>query len=242
MNNSEHTIIRYSLITKKNPREIVMLRGTGCQWRKCRFCDYHLDFSKDVTKNYQLNHSILTQVTGKFHRLEVINSGSFVDLDEATLLQIESICLERQIKDLHFECHWMHRNEVIPLRERFEKIGINVHIKTGVETFDTLFRETVLCKGFDIATPSILANYFDEVCLLQGISGQTVTSMRDDIETGLAHFQRVCVNIMVENSTQVKPDSDVIKAFYNFVYPHYKENDRIDILLENTDFGVGSTT
>ena len=40
--------VRYSVITEKNPREIVMLRGSGCKWRRCRFCDYHLDFSKDV--------------------------------------------------------------------------------------------------------------------------------------------------------------------------------------------------
>ena len=34
---------RYSVITEKNPREIVLLRGAGCAWRRCRFCDYHLD-------------------------------------------------------------------------------------------------------------------------------------------------------------------------------------------------------
>ena len=40
--------IRYSVIEDKNPREIVMLVGDGCKWRKCRFCDYHLDSSKDI--------------------------------------------------------------------------------------------------------------------------------------------------------------------------------------------------
>ena len=34
--------VRYSKITEKNPREIVMLVGNGCKWRKCRFCNYHL--------------------------------------------------------------------------------------------------------------------------------------------------------------------------------------------------------
>ena len=32
--------VRYSVIKEKNPREIVMLVGDGCKWRKCRFCDY----------------------------------------------------------------------------------------------------------------------------------------------------------------------------------------------------------
>ena len=31
----------------------------------------------------------------------------------------------------------------------------------------------------------------------------------------------------------------VIKEFLNEVYPKYKNNKRVDILLNNTDFGVG---
>lgn len=31
----------------------------------------------------------------------------------------------------------------------------------------------------------------------------------------------------------------VIKEFLNEVYPKYKDNKRVDILLNNTDFGVG---
>ena len=69
--------IRYSVIEDKNPREIVMLVGDGCKWRKCRFCDYHLDSSKDIEANFQLNKQVLSNVTGKFGELEVINSGSF---------------------------------------------------------------------------------------------------------------------------------------------------------------------
>lgn len=30
---------RYSVIEDKNPREIVLLRGRGCAWKRCRFCD-----------------------------------------------------------------------------------------------------------------------------------------------------------------------------------------------------------
>ena len=76
---------RYAVITEKNPREIVMLRGHGCSWRRCRFCDYHLDSSTDETANFTLNREQLLKVTGVHGKLEVINSGSFVDLDEQTL-------------------------------------------------------------------------------------------------------------------------------------------------------------
>ena len=82
---------------------------------------------------------------------------------------------------------------------------------------------------------------FDEVCLLQGLEGQAEESMKQDIELGLEYFERVCVNIMVENSTKIKPDETVIKTFVDKVYPLYKNNDRVDILLVNTEFGVGGT-
>ena len=73
--------VRYSVITEKNPREIVMLRGNGCKWRRCRFCDYHLDFSRDTAANFAINEAALSQVRGLYGKLEVINSGSLMDLD-----------------------------------------------------------------------------------------------------------------------------------------------------------------
>ena len=45
---------------------------------------------------------------------------------------------------------------------------------------------------------------------------------------------------MVENSTKIKPCAAVIEAFLQQVYPLYKDNERVDILLNNTDFGVGA--
>ena len=44
---------------------------------------------------------------------------------------------------------------------------------------------------------------------------------------------------MIENGMPIKPDEKVIKEFLNEVYPKYKDNKRVDILLNNTDFGVG---
>ncbi|MDE7417761.1 MAG: radical SAM protein [Lachnospiraceae bacterium] len=233
------SLTRYSEITEKNRREIVLLRGSGCKWRRCTFCDYHLDFSLDKDSNFSLNQKVLKQVTGKYGKLEVINSGSFVDLDNRTVQLIVETCIEKKIAEIHFECHWMHRDSVAALRKIFAAHGIQVKIKIGVETFDNQYREQVLHKGIDETSPAKIAACFDEVCLLFGLDGQTEDSMLYDIETGLANFERVCINIMVENTTKIQPDSSVIDIFMKKLYPVYKDNKRIDILLNNTDFGVG---
>lgn len=234
-------MIRYSVITEKNPREIVLLRGAGCVWKKCTFCDYHLDASPDAAANFALNHAVLSNVTGKFGRLEVINSGSFCDLDEQTMQEIERVCQEKKIKTIHFECHWIHRKEIPALRARFDAIGVQIRMKIGVETFDRTYREEVLHKGIGVSDPTEIAELFDECCLLFGLGGQNTESMQRDVEIGLANFDRVCVNVMVENSTEVKPDPEVIRAFCAHIEPQYRDNPRVDILMENTDFGVGGT-
>lgn len=230
---------RYSMLNEKNPREIVLLRGNGCKWRRCRFCDYHVDFSLDEQENYQLNSSVLAQVTGKWGRLEVINSGSFCDLDAATVDEIIRVCLAKNITCLYFESHWLHRDLITDWKARFAALGITVKLKIGVETFDSIFRESYLDKGMGNASPQEIAAYFDQVCLLQGLAGQSKASMLEDIETGLQYFDRVCVNIMVANTKPILPDPRVIQIFKQEIYPLYRDNDRVDILLNNTDFGVG---
>lgn len=230
---------RYSVIEEKNPREIVLLRGNGCKWRRCRFCDYHVDFSLDEQENFLLNQRVLQQVTGKFKRLEVINSGSFCDLNEQTMAEIIRVCQKKNINCIYFECHWQHREQIAPLKKLFAAAGITVKLKIGVETFDSIFRESYLDKGMDKASPENIAEYFDQVCLLMGLPGQTEESMLGDIALGLKYFERVCVNIMVQNTKPVLPDPKVIKLFKEKVYPLYADNPRVDILLNNTDFGVG---
>ena len=160
--------VRYSVIEDKNPREIVMLVGDGCKWRKCRFCDYHLDSSLDIEANYKINKEVLEQVTGLYNELEVINSGSFVDLDEKTISLIKKICLEKNIKTIHFECHYMHKDAVKEFKKKFENISVECIIKLGLETFDYNLRENILIKGIEEKNPKEIAKYFDEINLLQG--------------------------------------------------------------------------
>lgn len=230
---------RYSIISQKNSREIILLRGNGCKWRRCRFCDYHLDYSRDEEENFRLNKAEIEKVTGIYGTLEVINSGSFTDLDHKTMQAVLDKCLEKKIGQLHFECHWMHRDKIKDIKKFFREYGITVKIKIGVETFDALFRESYLDKGITADTPQEIAAYYDECCLLFGIPGQNKASMEQDILTGLTYFERVCINIMNENSKPVKPAPAVIGEFVNELLPVYLDNPRIDILIENTDFGVG---
>ena len=230
---------RCSKILEKNPREIVLLRGNGCKWRRCRFCDYHLDFCLDEKENFLLNRQVIEQITGEFGRLEVINSGSFCDLDKETISLILEACMTKQITTLYFECHWMHRELIADFRKKFTDAGITVKMKIGVETFDSLFRESYLDKGMGNATAVDIAQYFQQVCLLQGLPGQNKESMLKDITLGLQYFERVCVNIMVPNTKSILPDPQVVETFVKEIYPLYKDDDRVDILLNNTDFGVG---
>jgi len=232
-------MIRYAVIADKNPREIVLLRGKGCVWKRCAFCDYHLDASPDEAANQAINVAALAQVTGRFGRLEVINSGSFPELDSYTIATIKSVCQGKAIHDLHIESHWLYRQAIPALRAEFHHIGVTLHVKTGVETFDVVYREKVLQKGIPETDPAGIAADFDECCLLFGLAGQTAEQMQCDIETGLTYFARVCVNLMTENTTSVRPDPAVCALFRQMIYPRWKDNPRVDILLENTDFGVG---
>ena len=69
---------RYSVIRGNFPREFLLLQGTGCRWGKCTFCDYHGDTSDTP---FSVNRKVLEQVTGKYGVLDIINSGSAMELD-----------------------------------------------------------------------------------------------------------------------------------------------------------------
>ena len=229
---------RYSVITQKQPREIVLLRGCGCAYRRCTFCDYHLDCSPDDEANYLLNKQVLSQVTGIYGELEVINSGAVFELDDRTLDEIKRVCKRVGISVIHFEVHYMYKARLDDLRRDFD--GFTLKIKLGLETFNRDFRENVMKKGIPDSDPSVISAGIDEANFLFGLTGQTEQSMARDIELGLAHFDRICINIMCDNSTPVKPDRKVIDIFKTRLYPIYKDDPRVDILIENTDFGVGA--
>lgn len=228
---------RYGKILEKRKREIVLLRGSGCVYQKCLFCDYHLDKCADEDANFHLNRQILERVTGEFGDLEIINSGSVFELDSRTMALIRQVCREKGISTIHFESHYLYRNRIPALRREFPEFQLK--LKLGLETFDYGFREHVLKKGIPEQDPSVISQGFDEANFLFGLKGQTRESMERDISLGLAWFQRICINVMCRNSTAVSPDQETISLFREKIYPGYRDDPRVDILMQNTDFGVG---
>lgn len=224
---------RYAQIEEKNKREIVLLQGSGCKYKQCSFCDYYLDVGEE---SFELNSKVLEQVSGKYGVLEVINSGSFDEIDSKSMQKILEVAREKKIHTLIFECHYLYRNKIASLKESFK--GFEVKIKLGLESFDYALREGVLKKGIKPNEPKEIAKDFNEANFLIGIQSQSEAMIRKDIELGLEHFERICLNVMCDNS-KMKADREVIKIFLDKIYPSIKNHPRIDILLENTDFGVG---
>ena len=79
---------RYSLITEKFPREFLLLQGPGCRWARCTFCDYHSDRSDSP---FDTNRKVLEHVTGEFGVIDIINSGSAMELDDETIMMIKDV-------------------------------------------------------------------------------------------------------------------------------------------------------
>lgn len=226
---------RYALIHTKMPREFVLLQGTGCRWRKCTFCDYHQDVSENP---FTLNESVLRQVTGHYGVLDVINSGSALELDDDTIALINQVVKEKQIYTLWFEAHYMYRKKLADFATLFAPA--KVKFRCGVETFDPTLREEWK-KGIPASvTPEDVAKYFQGVCLLCCTQGESKERIFNDIRIAREHFEYFSVNVFCNNSTPVKQDSELAGWFAREVYPQIKDVDGIEVLMENTDLGVGT--
>lgn len=226
---------RYNLITNKNPREIVLLKGYPCAWGKCTFCDYTNDNSENEAEMTALNNKVLSMVTGSAGVLEVINSGSCFELPKATLIAIRKIIKEKNIRRLFFESHWMYRFKLQKMREF---MGIPITFKIGVETFDNDFREKVLNKHAFFRTPEEVAAYFDSPCLMVCVKGQTKEMIDNDIMILKKYFKLGTVNVFTDNTTSVKQDP-AMAAWFADKYAYLNEDPSIEVLYNNTDFGVG---
>lgn len=226
---------RYSKIINKNVREIVLLKAFPCAWGKCAFCDYIDDNSKDEAAMIKLNDEVLSHVTGEFGVLEVIDSASCFELPKETLRRIRQIVEEKKLQRLFFESHWMYRKHLDKMREY---MGVPITYKIGVETFDNDFRERVLNKHADFTKPEEVAAYFDSPCIMVGIEGQTREMIDRDIEILKNYFKLGTVNVYTNNTTKIRRDEALIRWFVEKYY--YLENDpSIEVLWQNTDFGVG---
>ena len=225
---------RYALIHTVLPREFVLLQGMGCRWKRCTFCDYHGDVSADP---FAVNKEVLAQVQGVYGVLDVINSGSAMELDEQTVEMIKKVVKEKKIHTLWFEAHYMYKNQLAKFAEQFE--GVEVKFRCGVESFDGRLRERWQ-KGISTSvTAADVAKYFNGVCLLCCTVGDSKERILRDIELAERYFEYASVNVFCENGTAVKRDEELANWFVKEVYPKLKVSSKIEILINNTDLGVG---
>ncbi|MGL6106810.1 radical SAM protein [Romboutsia sp.] len=226
---------RYSEVTNKNTREIVLLKGFPCIWGKCSFCDYILDNSTSEEEINELNFKVLENITGKYKVLEVINSGSCFELPKATLEKIKEIVVQKKIEKLFLESHWCYKNKIEEMRSFFP---IPIVFKIGVESFDYNFRNVTLNKNAKFKTHEDVKKYFDSPCMMVGIKGQTREMIDKDIEIVLNNFQHATINVFINNTSKLKRDEGLVKWFIE-KYKFLDENKNIEVLYNNTDFGVG---
>ncbi|MFQ5492184.1 MAG: hypothetical protein ACE5GE_15820, partial [Phycisphaerae bacterium] len=227
---------RYAKISEKIPREIVLLRSTPCIWSRCAFCDYIRDNTSDIDEIQRVADAELAKVTGEFGRLEVINSGSIQELPIPIQRQIRDLIADKGIEEFICESYWAYRNEFASTRRFF---GVPTRIKIGVETFDDHLRNDVLVKAMHFEGPEEVARFTDTICLLVGFAGQTKDVVGRDIDIMLNQFKFGCVNLFSPNSKSAHLMDSDIKAWFAEQYRFLEDLPTIEVLWENTDFGVG---
>lgn len=231
------TLVRYGKIENSiEKREIVLLKALPCKWGICSFCSYIEDNSEDLVEINRVNLEILQRVTGEFGALEVINSGSCFEIPQESLDAIKNIVLEKDIGKLYFEAHWSYRNRLNEFKEFF---AVPITFITGIETFDEDFRNRVLKKGISFINIAEIKQFFQSVCVMVGMVGQTREMIQNDIELLVENFEHGTVNLFVENGSAIKPDLELQKWFRE-KFSWLDKVEKIDVLWKNTDFGVGA--
>lgn len=223
---------RYAEITGKLPREIVLLKSTGCVWGRCRFCDYWTDAEQDADRCAEFNRKILKQVKASRGVLEAINSASFDEFPPETVSDLIGLCAEKRITTFITEQHFRYRKSLPAIRDSFASTGTECKFIVSLETFDADFRERVFNKGIETENAAQeSAQYYQWVNLLWGVKGQTLDGIARDIETALELFERVNVNIFIPNTTAFERDANLVDRLYNSAFfNEIKANPRIEIL------------
>ena len=225
---------RYSLIHTGMRREFVLLQGRGCNWGKCTFCNYHEDVSASP---FEINRPVLERVTGEYGVLDIINSGSAMELDDETVELIKRVVVSKNIHTLWFEAHFMYRNRLIAFAQQFAPA--KVKFRCGIESFDPQQRKR-WNKGIpDRVTVADVARHFHGICLLCCSADDSRERILADIETASRYFEYFSVNLFCDNGTPVRRSEELVSWFKDTVYPTLKDIPTIEVLLENTDLGVG---
>lgn len=227
---------RYSVIRGNFPREFLLLQGTGCRWGKCTFCDYHGDTSATP---FSVNRKVLEQGTGEYGVLDIINSGSAMELDPDTLAMIRQVAIGKGIHTLWFEVHYMYRHRLAAFARQFHPL--TVKFRCGVETFSPTLRAN-WHKGIPPhVTPEDIARHFQGLCLLccTETPGDTRERLLRDIDLAERHFEYYSVNVFCPNTTALRRNDDMLRWFLAEVYPTLQKSSKAEVLIDNTDLGVG---
>jgi hypothetical protein len=186
---------------------------------------------------FAVNREVLAQVQGVYGVLDIINSGSAMELDSQTIEEIQRIVELRHIHTIWFEAHYMYRHQLAQFAEQFP--GVTVKFRCGIESFDGHLREQWK-KGvrMDVRVEEV-AKYFQGVCLLCCTEGDTRERILQDIAWAEQYFEYASVNVFCENTTPVKRDHHLAQWFIRELYPQLKRSNKIEILINNTDLGVG---
>ncbi len=176
-------------------------------------------------------------MTGEMGVLDIINSGSAMELDEQTLCMIEQVVKEKNIHTLWFEAHYMYRHKLQAFAARFAPA--TVKFRCGIESFDPLLRSAWRKGVGEGVTAADVAQYFQGICLLCCTQGDSKVRILNDIALAKEHFEYFSVNVFCNNSTDVKLDTELAEWFRELVVPALADDNRIEVLMENTDLGVG---
>ncbi len=225
---------RYSVIDTKLRREFLLIQGLGCRWGRCAFCDYHTDTS---SAPFELNRKLLEKVTGIYGTLDIINSGSAMEIDNETLELIARVVREKHIHTLWFEAHYMYRHRLEAFAAQFAPA--TVKFRCGIESFEPRLRRAWNKGIHDAVTPADVARYFQGVCLLCCTTGDSRERILNDIAIANRYFEYFSVNLFCNNSTTVRRDEKLARWFIDELYPTIKDNPKAEILISNTDLGVG---
>ncbi len=230
---------RYNVISSKNKREMLLLKGTSCIYGKCSFCNYILDNSNDLEEINRVNFEALSNVTGIYKKLEIVNSGSVFELPKETLIEIKRICEDKCIEVIYFEAYFSYINRLIEIVDFFP--NQKVRFRIGLETFDDDFRVEILNKKFYISDDKIFNNIKNKywgVLLMICIKGQTKEGILNDINMAIDNFNEVTISVFNNNDTVIEQDDKLLEWFSLYVYPNLIDNENIEILIDNKDLGV----
>ncbi len=232
-----HELIRYQYDDKSSlKRENVLLVSLGCSWGKCAFCDYQEDKSTSVLACDALNKKVLESVRGSeigSYCLDVTCSASYTELPFSTMNYIRDTCIDRNINTVILEGHYIFRDSNDFYTDFFNREGIKVIFRCGVETFDEGIREEMLRKGLPGVGPSDIAKYYQWINLLYGMEGQSLKQLKKDVEIGLSYFERINLSIYTTVKGGPSRENKGIEEFYDSsFYRRLMDDPRIDIFDE----------